>query len=75
MWGVQGELWCRDADHEVSEVYCQFQHVLLAPTNAWYVKTWAVGSLVPRPSPAPVFDGLQAIKNWSRRRPGNEARL
>ena len=34
-------------------------------------------SLVPRPSPAPVFDRrfciLQAIKNWSRRRPGNEA--
>lgn len=46
MWGVQGELWCRDADHEVSEVYCQFQHVLLAPTNAWYVKTWAVGMWV-----------------------------
>ena len=42
MWRVQGELWCGDADHEVSEVYCQFQHVLLAPTNAWYVKTWAV---------------------------------
>ena len=43
MWRVQGELWCAwDADHEVSEVYCQFQHVLLAPTNAWYVKTWAV---------------------------------
>ena len=37
-------------------------------------------SLVPRPSPAPVFDRLQyakteqAIKNWSRGRPGNEAR-
>ena len=40
-------------------------------------------SLVPRPSPAPVFDRLQytasdqkllqAIKNWSRGRPGNEA--
>ena len=42
MWRVQGELWCGDADHEVSEVYCQFQHVLLAPTNTWYVKTWYV---------------------------------
>ena len=34
-------------------------------------------SLVPRPSPAPVFDRLQyaktEIKNWSRGRPGNEA--
>ena len=42
-----------------------------------------VASLVPRPSPAPVFDrfkrsktgALQAIKNWSQGRPGNEARL
>ena len=39
-------------------------------------------SLVPRPSLAPVFDRLQyaktvlqAIKNWSRGRPGNEARV
>ena len=39
-------------------------------------------SLVPRPSPAPVFDriypimwaGHKAIKNWSRGRPGNEAK-
>ena len=36
--------------------------------------------LVPRPSPAPVFDRLQyakteAIKNWSRGRPGNEAKM
>ena len=36
-------------------------------------------NLVPRPSPAPVFDRLQyfcilqAIKNWSRGRPENEA--
>ena len=29
-------------------------------------------SLIPRPSPAPVFDRLQyVIKNWSRERPGN----
>ena len=38
-------------------------------------------SLVPRPFPAPVFDclqydqQLQVIKNWSRGRPGNEARI
>ena len=35
-------------------------------------------SLVPRSSPAPVFDCfsiLQVIKTWSRGRPGNEARL
>ena len=30
-------------------------------------------SLVPRPSPPPVFDRLQAIKNWRWGRPGNEA--
>ena len=42
---------------------------------------WQGPSLVPRPSPAPVFDRLQwlsfcilqAIKNRSRGRPGNEA--
>ena len=49
--------------------------------------SWSLAySLVPRPSPAPVFDRLQyeapflhtaskAIKNWSRRRPGNEDTL
>ena len=51
-----------------------------------------LASLVPRPSPAPVFDRLQyayckqsktgaregilqTIKNWSRGRPGNEAKF
>ena len=32
-------------------------------------------SLVPRPSPVPVFDHLQYAEYWSRRRPGNEASL
>ena len=32
-------------------------------------------SLVPRPSPVPVFDRLQYAEYWSRRRPGNEASL
>ena len=30
-------------------------------------------SLVPRSFPSPAFDHSQAIKNWSRGRPGNEA--
>ena len=37
-------------------------------------KTWKQGTLIPRSSLAPVFDVLQAIKNWSQGRPGNEAR-
>ena len=46
-------------------------------------QTQVLVSLVPRPSPAPVFDRLQyaknggrrvAIKNWSQGRPGNEAK-
>ena len=35
---------------------------------------WIKCSLVPRPFPPPVFERiLQAIKNWRRERPGNEA--
>ena len=48
-----------------------------------FTQTQVLVSLVPRPSLAPVFDRLQyakngrrrvAIKNWSRGRPGNEAK-
>ena len=45
---------------------------------SWPLYWWC--SLVPRPSPAPVFDCLQyawrvlqAIKNWSQGRPENES--
>ena len=34
---------------------------------------WKEVSLVPRPSHCPVCDHLQAIKNWTVGRPGNEA--
>ena len=56
----------------IFDTTCYFNNLLL------YFS--AVNSLVPRPSPPPVFDRLHycknvrwAIKNWKGGRPGNEA--